>query len=213
MVPLSGFATASTFFLFLLGALAEEDLAAAAHRGLQTLSCPNQEPCQTNAYDTYRINGEKGTCRQVCAGGSGLTERFDSGYKCGTCHTYYNSLCPGQAPCNEYGEGYLGYNIYKVGEDGTCAQRCTAGNLLVRRLSRDYVCGTCPERETPKETEPPPLPSQPRCDDQEPCRMFGRFPAYSIHKISTRDGTCAESCAASTTLTERLREGYVCGPC
>jgi len=189
-------------------------------------SCPGQQPCPTMmpaavpSYMVYRIDDADdgdGTCSQVCAGGAFLAARLDSGYECGTCFRYFDSICPVQQdPCYDFGNGFLGYNIYSVGDDSsegsTCVQRCTAGNALVNYIkSGEYSCGRCPERTPPV---PPVQPAPPSCPGQTPCRMFGSFPGYRVHKISAADGTCSGACAASTSLTRLLQnDGYRCGPC
>ena len=177
-----------------------------ALRGLQDRpSCPDQDPCYDLGdgwfgYHVSKTNSTDNTCQERCAAGSSLTNYLENeGYECGAC---VRPSCPNQEVCRDFGNGYLGYSVHRsITEDGTCEERCAAGNSLAQLLFSGYACGACP---------------RPSCPNQEPCYDYGDgWLGYTIHR--PRDITnslCVERCSTGNSLAAALFSGkFVCGPC
>jgi hypothetical protein len=108
-------------------------------------SCPNQSSCKDfgNGLLGYsvKLSSADGNCRQICAAGTGLTTLFASNYKCGTCPPA--PRCQNQNPCKDFGGGFFGYYVKRVGTDGRCIESCAGGTSLTNLLKMNYTCGEC----------------------------------------------------------------------
>jgi hypothetical protein len=165
-------------------------------------TCPNQVSCNDFGngmlgYSVKKVSAD-GTCQEICATGTGLTDLFNLKYECGKCPPPTLPSCPNVGPCQDFGNGLLGYSVMNV-VGTSCKEYCAAGSDLTALFGQGYKCGKCP---------------LPTCSDQPtPCMDFGGgVLGYSVSQIAA-DGSCKEACAAGTSLTDLLSTNYKCGKC